>query len=346
MAVSPDLLSRFIPLNNLSPQALDTLARQTNELVFQPGSVIFKQGDTSQNLYFLLAGEIARHEDNGIMRTLSASDEDARYALARTVPRLYTAESKSLVRIAVLAEALLEGSLGRDQAAAYEIFEYDGVDDPTWMWDILSQQAFSGIPPASLNTMFQRFEHVPCKAGDVIIQQGSGGDYYYLIREGRARVSRSDSGASTQILAELGKGDGFGEEALLSGNPRNATVTMLSDGLLMRLSRQDFNDLLRTPLVHRIESGEAKQQLRAGAQLLDVRLEDEFRVGTLRNSLNLPLYLLRIKAKSLDAGKKYIVFCQSEQRSTVAAFLLKQRGYDVSVLAGGLDALKSHTSTV
>lgn len=71
---------------------------------------------------------------------------------------------------------------------------------------------------------------MPCKAGEVIIQQGEAANYYYLIREGRAQVARSEPDA----LAALGPGDSFGEEALLTGERRNATVTLLSDGLLMR----------------------------------------------------------------------------------------------------------------
>lgn len=73
---------------------------------------------------------------------------------------------------------------------------------------------------------------------------------------------------------------------------------------------------------------------------MDVRLEDESKQGTLRDSLNLPLYLLRLKAASLDPKKKYILFCQHEERSSAAAFLLAQRGLDAYVLNGGLAGLK------
>ncbi len=50
-------------------------------------------------------------------------------------------------------------------------------------------------------------------------------------------------------LAELGVGDTFGEEALISEAKRNATVSMLTDGVLMRLNKQDFRDLMNEPLV-------------------------------------------------------------------------------------------------
>jgi rhodanese-related sulfurtransferase len=116
---------------------------------------------------------------------------------------------------------------------------------------------------------------------------------------------------------------------------------MLTDGLLMRLSKKDFDELLRAPMVRKVSAKEAESLLRTGVQAIDVRLEDEFRAGTVRNSLNLPLYLLRIRAGSLDKGKKYLLFCQNGQRSAAAAFLLAQLGFDVRVLEGGLGGIKS-----
>jgi CRP-like cAMP-binding protein len=51
------------------------------------------------------------------------------------------------------------------------------------------------------------------------------------------------AGSSVQ-LAELKEGDAFGEEALVADTVRNATVVMKTDGMLLRLSKQDFNELL------------------------------------------------------------------------------------------------------
>lgn len=55
--------------------------------------------------------------------------------------------------------------------------------------------------------------------------------------------------------------------------------------------------------------------------------------------MNLPLYQLRLKASSLEPRRHYIVFCQTGSRSCAAAFLLSQRGFEVSVLRGGLNGL-------
>jgi rhodanese-related sulfurtransferase len=73
---------------------------------------------------------------------------------------------------------------------------------------------------------------------------------------------------------------------------------------------------------------------------LDVRLESEYKNAALPGSINVPLFMLRLKASSLDHGKKYIVYCDTGRRSSSAVYLLTERGFDAYVLKGGLMALK------
>ena len=48
-------------------------------------------------------------------------------------------------------------------------------------------------------------------------------------------------------LAELKTGDSFGEEALISESTRNATITMITDGVLMKLAKDTFVELVKKP---------------------------------------------------------------------------------------------------
>jgi rhodanese-related sulfurtransferase len=107
----------------------------------------------------------------------------------------------------------------------------------------------------------------------------------------------------------------------------------------MRLGRKDFDELMREPLVQWVTLDQARALAQKGAGLIDVRTEDEFRNGTVKGSINMPLYLLRRKARELDSKRHYVVFCQTGSRSCAAAFLLSQRGFEVSVLRGGLGGL-------
>ena len=141
-------------------------------------------------------------------------------------------------------------------------------------------------------------------------------------------------------LNRLEAGQQFGEEALVSNAPRNATITMLSDGLLLRLAKNDFLELVRAPMVKWLTFGEAQQMVKQGAGLLDVRTESEYRQGAIKGAQSLPLYKLRELTDRLDPARKYIIYCQTGVRSGVAAFLLNQRGITAYALKGGLQALK------
>jgi len=338
-----EALAQFIPLADLSGEALAQAAGLAAGIALQPGHVLFRKGAHDDRSFYLLAGEVALDaEGDGAQLLVNAGSETARHPLARLKPRSYTCIARTPCSLVSFSDDDLDRVVARDQATAYEVTEFDG-DDPQWMFDLLSNPAFSQVPAGNLHSLFGRFEAMPVEAGQVIVKQDAVGDYYYLIRSGSARVMRSVGDNKVITLAELGPGQGFGEEALISGDPRNATVSMLRAGVLMRLPAADFDALLREPLVHRVNPAQGAELVNHGALLIDVRLEAEFTAGSLNGSVNLPLYLLRLKASSLDRQRTYVLFCQSGRRSSVAAFLLTQRGFDARVLDGGLAALSNQS---
>jgi len=336
-----DLLKTLVPINSLTPENFRELASQAVIERLPAGSQLFKQGDHDSLSIYLLSGEVDLSSTNtNLSLHVAAGTDEARYALAQLKPRQYTGTAKTPVTVARVDGHLLDRLLTWDQTTGYEVTEFDGSQDTEWMMRMLRGATFQQLPPSNINALFARFAPVEVKAGQAIIRQGEPGKYYYIIKTGKVSVSRkADKTGKVSLLAQLGDGDGFGEEALLSGAPRNASVVMLTDGVLMQLTRKDFDELMREPLVKWVTLDEARVQAQAGARLLDVRTEDEYRNGTIKGSVNMPLYLLRLKAASLDPKSHYIVFCQTGSRSCAAAFLLSQRGFEVSVLRGGLGGL-------
>src|SRR5690606_38656080 len=133
-------------------------------------------------------------------------------------------------------------------------------------------------------------------------------------------------------------GDAFGEEALVSDNKRNATVTMKTDGTLLRLNKTDFIELLKAPLISQISFAQAEQQIKAGAVWVDVRFPSEYRFDHIAGAINVPLNEIRNRMSTMDKGKQYVVYCQTGRRSSAAAFILVQHGLKAYVLEGGLKA--------
>ena len=112
---------------------------------------------------------------------------------------------------------------------------------------------------------------------------------------------------------------------------------MLTPGSLMRLSKTDFQELLNEPLARKVGAEEARERVQKGeAVWLDVRLPSEFQAGHLPDAVNIPLYMLRPRLAMLAKDKTYIACCDTGRRSSVAVFVLTQKGYDAYLLDGGI----------
>ena len=196
----------------------------------------------------------------------------------------------------------------------------------------LQRGVFSRLPTSNVEEMFKRMKSIEVQAGQVIMQQGDVGDYYYLIQKGAAVVSRK-IGMEPVVITELNEGGAFGEDALASDNKRNATVTMKTDGVLKRLNKQDFIELLKEPLITKISMAEAQNKVATGeAVIVDVRLQSEYEDEHIEGAINLPLYDIRQIARGLDKSKTYITYCQTGRRSSAAVFALAQCGLIAVVL--------------
>jgi CRP-like cAMP-binding protein len=206
------------------------------------------------------------------------------------------------------------------------------------MTTLLQTKAFHRIPPANIQAIFMRLQRTPMHAGDVVIKQGDEGDYFYIIVSGKCVVTRETPLNREGIkLAELGVGDTFGEEALIAEAKRNATVTMLTDGALMRLNKQDFRELMNEPLLQWVSYEQALKIVHhSGGRWLDVRLPSEHQNLSIEGSINIPLYFIRLKLSALDQKTPYVVYCDTGRRSSAAAYILVERGFEAYVLTGGL----------
>ena len=80
--------------------------------------------------------------------------------------------------------------------------------------------------------------------GDTIIRQGDPGEEFFLVASGRVSVTMRAPGEGERDVAVLGKGQFFGERALITGEPRNATVRALEEVETYVLDQKDFRTAL------------------------------------------------------------------------------------------------------
>ena len=342
-------LRTLVPLNTLTPDNFEDLLSKITIEELSSGKVLFEQGDTDNKSVYLLSGQVTLKENNSKVDTIEGGTEQARYPLAHHIPRQLSATAKSNISFIRLDTALLDVLIASDRppvADVYQVNEIIDGDESDWMTQVLTSKAFANLSAANIQSLFMHLEPQSVKEGDVIIRQGDEGRYYYIIRQGRCSVTRkSDDKREDVTLAELSSGDGFGEESLISNTKRNATVTMLTDGELMRLSKDKFDELMKDTLLYWVSFDEATALAKEGAVWLDVRLPNEYKKFHIKGSKNMPLSVIRKKVKSLKSNNKYIMYCDNSRRSSIAAFLLSQHGFEAVVLSGGYDPENSDIFT-
>ena len=149
---------------------------------------------------------------------------------------------------------------------------------------------FSTLSPAEIRLIEKKTRLVEFKRGDLVYEEGGPADAFYVIVSGRFRVLQKVRGEEDKTLAYLYRGDYFGESSLLTGQAHSASVEARSDGLLLRLDKEDFlKTLSQIPalslhlsrtLGHRLTkiegSGRKKQEVKVAAIYASVPAPESF----------------------------------------------------------------------
>jgi CRP-like cAMP-binding protein len=335
----PDLLETLEPLSTLSRARREELAAFCRLESVPAGSAVLREGERDGETVYLLHGIVSLHTARpGRLRQLRAGE--TRHPLADRQPRPVTVVAETACEVLRIENDVLETALAWNALASHAT-----ETGRAWM-DILKQAlVFRPLPPAHLAQLGARMQRLAVTAGQTLIREGDEGDYYYIIESGTVDVERRDLDGLTRTVAVLGPGQAFGEEALVSGAHRNATVIMKTAGVLQRLAKADFDELLRAPLLKQLTYAEAAARVACGAaRWLDVRHEIEYRHVHVPGALSCPLHELRRHTESLDPHPEYICYCRTGRRSSAAAFLLAQRGFRAAVLQNGFEALPAYES--
>jgi CRP-like cAMP-binding protein len=339
---SVQVLKTCAPLDGLKRENIAALAKKVSIRTMPAGRFLFKEGDTDKRKIWLITGMLELREGEQTVAMIRGGTAEARNPLAPNLPRTVSARAMDEISYLAIDSELLDVMITWDQTGTYEVEELraqlnGGTNNDDWMTTLLQTRSFHRIPPANIQAIFMRMQRVPYKAGDVVIKQGDEGDYFYVIVNGQCTVTRETPLNRDGIkLAELSVGDTFGEEALIAGAKRNATITMQTDGVLMRLAKDDFRELMNEPLLQWANYDQARDIVARGGRWLDVRLPSEHQNMAIEGSLNIPLYFIRLKLATLDPKIPYVVYCDTGRRSSAAAYILVERGFDAYVLRGGL----------
>ncbi len=347
--MSPETLAKkilttrlFGPLNL---EQLTSLLKNAPLHTAPAGDIIVKAGKPSENHLLLLGGEIevqrtwavpGSENDKSYTWTLKPYDGEADFGFLSAASNRLKARAVSDVRYLLIDANTVDDMVGWNQQFA-DLYK----DDPQLRHRInlvMQTSLFNKLPMEHFKSAFERLSSRKVRAGEIIMSQGDAGDAYHIIEEGEAEIVRIDPLTDkVQRTLLLGAGDAVGEEALLQGGFRNATVTMTTPGKLLVLMKPDFDALVKSSITNEINAEEAYRQLKKGEkELIDCRYDMEYKESRIPNARLIPLDQVRFHAQTLNPDKSYIVYCRSGRRSKAATFLLRERNIDAVSLTGGI----------
>jgi hypothetical protein len=134
-------------------------------------------------------------------------------------------------------DSALHDRVAQAIAGARDRFEKDGTAGLERM------TLFSGIPKEEVAALLVAARPRRAAVGETIVREDDAGRSLFLIVQGTVRVSTTGVSGEEIKLAALGSGDFFGEVSLLTGKPRTATVTALTEVELLEVDREAVDRL-------------------------------------------------------------------------------------------------------
>jgi putative peptide zinc metalloprotease protein len=259
------LLSGMPAFARLPTPALESLAERLREERHPAGDVVVAEGEAGDRVYLISEGRAE----------VSAAGRTGPVPLARLGPgelfgeiALLEPGGKRQATVSTVTPLLLLSLYVADfhwVLSAYPVARDIFVEtaEALLVAKFLKQASpFSTLDGDRLRRLAARLERLTFIAGEDIVRQGEPGEACYLVRGGQVEVVARQDGTTERQLAVLGPGSLFGEAALLTDAPRNATVRALEPCELLALRREDLLEAI----------GEDRE---AGDRMLDLlRLRD------------------------------------------------------------------------
>ena len=284
-----------------------------------------------------MAGEVDLCDENFQIKKINADAEVGfNLALNSSNPTSAAAITTTTTTLLLVDSDRLDLTLTWSQAGDYvvEDIHEDEEAEGDWMSDLLQSNLLQKIPTSNIQQLFMSFKQDNFKKGHDVIKQGDVGDYFYVLQSGSAQVYRTDENGEETDLATLQTGRFFGEEALISDNPRNASVRMLTDSSCMKLDKATFNKLLKEPVLNTVTSRKVKamQMEDPKVRVVDLRSPEEIQAEPLENVMHIPFTDLRQRMELLDKSLVYVTHFISGRRAELGAYLLSDSGFDAYVM--------------
>ena len=237
------LLARVPLLAPLLGHALEALAARVTEDTYQSESIVVTEGEVGDRMYLIVKGraEVSIRGPGGALPVATLADNELFGEIALLSPDAKRrATITALTPMRTLSFSRLDFEQLLDAYPTTRLAFAKAAEESLTANFLKQASPFTTLEPIRLRSLATRLEQLTVPAGHIIIRQGEPGDGCYLLRTGRVEVwTKKDEDTELRVAA-LGPGTLFGEAALLTDAPRNATVRAFEPCELLFLRRADL----------------------------------------------------------------------------------------------------------
>jgi cAMP-dependent protein kinase regulator len=228
-------LRKNFVFNEMNEDERERFVKAFEEVVFEKGQIIIKQGDVGDYFYVIASGEVSYEVNKKNVGSAASGDSFGELSLLYTCPR----------NASVIAES-----------PSTRLFR---VDQRTFRFMMQSQTNDLEESKKKLLRGIKFLEHLsdedlvrlssvmtPCifTIGDYLVKRGEKGDSFYILHEGKVRLMDIVVGNNRYEDVTLHTGDYFGEGALISSETRTANAVAVTKGTAFSIDRSVFQRVL------------------------------------------------------------------------------------------------------
>jgi len=210
-------------------------------------AVLFRQGDPGDAFYIVRSGtlQVLLASSAGVpqvLATIEAGDLVGEIAVLYQRPRTSTVSAVTASTLFKIRASTLDRLFATNPSAYTQFLEATSRRLPSSY--LASVPIFAGLDADALRELDLESSWVRLAGGQTLFRQGDAPDYLYVVVRGRLEVLVEHDAGQQEMIDQLGHGTCVGEMAILTGEPRTATVRAIRDSELVRFSKAELCRLI------------------------------------------------------------------------------------------------------
>ncbi|CAH2259125.1 jg9980 [Pararge aegeria aegeria] len=221
--------------NIMDDERLLSVVEAMSPQEYPAGSLLIREGESGSHLFVSAHGQFEVLKGGHVVKNFGPGEAFGELAILYKAKRFASIRCITETKVWILERRVFQRIMVRSGRQELE----DNIRF------LASVPLLQGIHPIELTKIADFLKREFFSAGTVVVRQGDRGDKFYIIRGGEVVVTKREEDAGERRVGSLGRGNYFGEQALLHEDRRLATVTAMPPGVeCLTLERGPFTELL------------------------------------------------------------------------------------------------------